>query len=103
MKHRLSLLILMVATFAMTASAYTYYSNVEIGNFKYSQLALASSSSEENIAYLKGLSSTASTSLTTLDIPGYVTYNGNRYRVTQINQEQHQDHYCELWLRSGEY
>lgn len=87
MKHRLSLLILMVATFAMTASAYTYYSNVEIGNFKYSQLALASSSSEENIAYLKGLSSTASTSLTTLDIPGYVTYNGNRYRVTQINQQ----------------
>ena len=87
MKHRLSLLILMVATFAMTASAYTYYSNVEIGNFKYSQLALASSSSEENIAYLKGLSSTASTSLTTLDIPGYVVYNGNRYRVTQINQQ----------------
>ena len=77
----------MVATFAMTASAYTYYSNVEIGNFKYSQLALASSSSEENIAYLKGLSSTASTSLTTLDIPGYVVYNGNRYRVTQINQQ----------------
>ncbi|MBQ2490505.1 MAG: leucine-rich repeat protein [Muribaculaceae bacterium] len=87
MKHRLSLLILMVATFAMTASAYTYYSNVEIGNFKYSQLALGSSSSEENVAYLKGLSSTASTSLTTLDIPGYVTYNGNRYRVTQINQQ----------------
>ena len=76
---KLSLLLIMVL-FAMTASAYTFYSNVEIGNFKYSQLALGSSSSEENIAYLKGLSSTASTSLTTLDIPGYVTYNGNRYR-----------------------
>ena len=83
---KLSLLLIMVL-FAMTASAYTFYSNVEIGNFKYSQLALGSSSSEENIAYLKGLSSTASTSLTTLDIPGYVTYNGNRYRVTQINQQ----------------
>jgi len=83
---KLSLLLLIVL-FSMTASAYTYYSNVEIGNFKYSQLALGSSSSEENIAYLKGLSSTASTSLTTLDIPGYVTYNGNRYRVKQINQQ----------------
>ena len=83
---KLSLLLIM-ALLAMTASAYTYYSNIEIGNFKYSQLALGSSSSEENIAYLKGFSSTASTSLTTLDIPGYVTYNGNRYRVKQINQQ----------------
>ena len=83
---KLSLLLIMVLL-AMTAKAYTFYSNVEIGNFKYSQLALGSSSSEENIAYLKGLSNTASTSLTTLDIPGYVTYNGNRYRVTQINQQ----------------
>ena len=47
---KLSLLLIMVL-FAMTASAYTFYSNVEIGNFKYSQLALGSSSNEENIAY----------------------------------------------------
>ncbi len=65
---KLSLLILM-AIVAMTASAYTYYNNIEIGNFKYN-LGLGSSSSEENYAFLKGLSSTASTSLTTLDIPG---------------------------------
>ncbi len=82
---KLSLLILM-ALVSMTSHAYTYYSNIEIGNFKYSQLGLGSSSSEENIAFLSGLSSTASTSLTTLDIPGYVIYNGNRYRVKQINQ-----------------
>ncbi len=82
---KLSLLILM-AIVAMTASAYTYYNNIEIGNFKY-YLGLGSSSSEENYAFLKGLSSTASTSLTTLDIPGYVVYNGNRYRVTTITQQ----------------
>ncbi|MBR6490593.1 MAG: leucine-rich repeat domain-containing protein, partial [Muribaculaceae bacterium] len=29
----------------------------------------------------------ASTSLTTLNIPGYVVYNGNRFRVKQINQD----------------
>ena len=82
---KISLLILM-AIVAMTASAYTYYNNIEIGNFKYSYLALGSSSSEENYAFLSCLSSTASSSLTTLNIPGYVTYNGNRYRVKQINQ-----------------
>ena len=82
---KLSLLLLM-ALFAMTSSAYTYYNNVEIGNFKYSYLALGSSSSEENYAFMSGLSSTASTSLTTLNIPGYVVYNGNRFRVKQINQ-----------------
>ncbi len=75
-----------MAIVAMTASAYTYYNNIEIGNFKY-YLGLGSSSSEENYAFLKGLSSTASTSLTTLDIPGYVVYNGNRYRVTTITQQ----------------
>lgn len=79
-------LLLLMAIVSMTARAYTYYSNIEIGNFKYSQLGLGSSSSEENYAFLSGLSSTASTSLTTLDIPGYVIYNGNRYRVKQINQ-----------------
>ena len=80
-------LLLLMALFAMTASAYTYYSNVEIDNYKYSYLALGSSSSEENYACLSCLSSTASTSLTTLNIPGYVVYNGNRYRVKQINQD----------------
>ncbi|MBO4813383.1 MAG: leucine-rich repeat protein [Muribaculaceae bacterium] len=79
-------LLLLMALFAMTASAYTYYNNIEIGNFKYSYLALGSSSSEENYAFLSGLSSIASTSLTTLNIPGYVVYNGNNYRVKQINQ-----------------
>ena len=75
-----------MAFVAMTSSAYTYYNNIEIGNFKYSYLALGSSSSEENYAFMSGLSSTASTSLTTLYIPGYVIYNGNRFRVKQINQ-----------------
>ena len=86
MNKKLSLLFLM-AIVAMTASAYTYYNNIEIGNFKYSYLALGSSSSEENYAFMSGLSSTASTSLTTLDIPGYVVYNGNNYRVKKINQD----------------
>ncbi|MBO4722906.1 MAG: leucine-rich repeat protein [Muribaculaceae bacterium] len=85
MKKKITLLLLL-ALFAMTASAYTYINNVEIGNFKYSYLALGSSSSEENYAFMSGLSSTASTSLTTLDIPGYVVYNGNHFRVKQINQ-----------------
>ena len=80
-------LLLLMTLFATTASAYTYYNNVEIGNFKYSYLALGSSSSEENYAFLSCLSSTASSSLTTLDIPGYVVYNGNNYRVKKINQD----------------
>ena len=86
---KISLLLLM-ALFAMTASAYTYYTSVEIGNFKY-YLGLGSSSSEENFAYLQTFSN-AGASLTTLDIPGYVIYNGNRYRVTRINQGAFQNY-----------
>jgi hypothetical protein len=75
--------IILMALIAMTARAYTYYSNVEIGNFKYN-IGIASSSSEESYAWLQGLSS-AGASATILDIKGYVTYNGTRIRVTRVS------------------
>ena len=75
-------LIMLIAIAAMSAKAYTYYDGIEIGNFRYN-LALATSSSEESKATLQGLSS-AGASVTSLKIPGYVTYDGNRYRVANI-------------------
>ena len=74
--------IVLMAIAAMTARAYTYYDGIEIGNFRYN-LALATTSSEESKATLQGLSS-AGASATSLKIAGYVTYNGNRYRVASI-------------------
>ena len=75
-------LIMLMAIAAMTARAYTYYDGIEIGNFRYN-LALATNSSEESKATLQGLSS-AGASATSLKIAGYVTYDGNRYRVASI-------------------
>lgn len=75
-------LIVLMTTVAMTAKAYTYYDGIEMGNFRYN-LALATTSSEESKATLQGLSS-AGASVTSLKIPGYVTYDGNRYRVANI-------------------
>ena len=75
-------LIMLIAIAAMSAKAYTYYDGIEIGNFRYN-LALATSSSEESKATLQGLSS-AGASATSLKIAGYVTYDGNRYRVASI-------------------
>ena len=72
----------LMAIIAMTTRAYSTYTNIEIGNFKYN-LFLASSSSEESCAYLLGLSS-AGASATSLTISGYVIFNNNRYRVTRI-------------------
>ena len=74
--------IVLMAIAAMTARAYTYYDGIEIGNFRYN-LALATTSSEESKATLQGLSS-AGASATSLKIAGYVTYDGNRYRVANI-------------------
>ena len=71
-----------MALIAMTANAYTYINDVVIGNYKY-DLKLGSNSNEENVATAKGLS-TAGTSVTIINIPSYVVYNGNRYRVSQI-------------------
>ena len=81
MFKRFSLIVLMTIA-AMTAKAYTYYDGIEMGNFRYN-LALATTSSEESKATLQGLSS-AGASVTSLKIPGYVTYDGNRYRVANI-------------------
>ena len=81
MGKKISFIILM-ALIAMTANAYTYINDVVIGNYKY-DLKLGSNSNEENVATAKGLS-TAGTSVTIINIPSYVVYNGNRYRVSQI-------------------
>ncbi len=75
--------IMLMALFAMTASAsYSYQDNVEIGNLKYT-LAKGSTSSEEHYAQVTGLSA-AGASVTNLFIAGYVTYNSVRYRVKEI-------------------
>ena len=75
-------IILLLAAVAMTARAYTYYNNIEIGDFKYN-LALGSSSSEENYANLLGLSN-AGSSATSLSITGEVVYDGNSYRLCSV-------------------
>ncbi len=84
MKKKFTFIMLM-ALFAMTARAFTYYNNVEIGNYKY-DLSLGSSSSEESKAVVKGFSS-AGASSTTIDVPSYVIYNNNRYRVYAVESE----------------
>ena len=82
MHKRITLAFTLLALLAMTANAYTYINDVEIGKYKY-DLSLGSNSSEENLAKVKGFS-TSGASSTSINIPGYVIYNNNRYRVNQV-------------------
>ncbi len=73
------LLFLLLATVATVSYADTNYNNVTIGNFKYD---LTLSTSGESTAYLNGLSDPNYSGY--VYIPGYVDYNGNKYRVNII-------------------
>ena len=78
-------LMLMLAAMAaaLPAKAVTTYSNITIGNFVYN-LYKADNSNESSYAYCLKLSA-AGASVSDLTCPGYVTYNGERYRVDGLS------------------
>lgn len=75
------ILIVMSAFIGMSVKSYadTNYSNVTIGNFKYD---LTLRTSGESTAILNGLADASFSGY--MYIPGYVDYNGKKYRVDKI-------------------
>ena len=67
---------------ALPAKAVTTYDNITIGNFVYA--LHKADNSAQNYAFCKSLSSTGA-SATSLECPGYVMYNNERYRVDGIS------------------
>ncbi|MBR6489859.1 MAG: leucine-rich repeat protein, partial [Muribaculaceae bacterium] len=73
------LLLLLIAMASALSYADTNYTNVTIGDFKYD---LTLRTSGENTAVLNGLDDSSFSGY--MRIPGYVDYNGNKYRVDRI-------------------
>ncbi len=74
------LLFLLLAMMATVSYADNFYNEIDIGDYTYN---LTLRTSGENTAVMIDLSS-AGESLERLEIPGYVDYNGNKYRVDKI-------------------
>ncbi len=77
MKQLLSLLIMVLL--AMTASAQTTFND---GTFKYELTTL--NTTGETVAKITSWHAMPSGTNVTVNVPGYVNYNGNRYRVYEI-------------------